>query len=99
VNYLKCCSTYPILSNAQMTPIIELVIERHLTSTDEHIKRFALLAVKIRLVDVDNDVVVNNELDDLLRHNTIKTAPRALTSVAFIGLQPLCFSNVCRALR
>jgi len=50
----------------QMTPI-ELVIERHLTSTDEHIERFALLAVKIQLVDVDNDVVVNNKLDDLLR--------------------------------
>jgi len=50
----------------QMTPI-ELVIERHLTSTDEHIERFALLAVKIQLVDVDNDVVVNNKLDDLFR--------------------------------
>jgi len=49
---------------------IELVIEtveRHLTSIDEHIEGFALLlAVEIRLIDVDNDVVVNNKPDDLL---------------------------------
>jgi len=44
---------------------IELVIERHLISIDEHIERYALLAVEIQ-VDVDNDVVVN-KLDDLLR--------------------------------
>jgi len=45
-----------------------LVIERHLTSIDEHIERFALLlAVESSLLIVDNDIVVNNKYDDLLR--------------------------------